>query len=121
MQSFEARKARHLLADFRVVFHRARSQRIEMRVDGKIKLRQARVMADDVELAGFGKLRGEFAERVRGKHVRRINRRNIERGKRVAAPVRARFLKNRFHYKTSRRVLANWSMSAFDLVSVTHH
>ena len=44
------RQHREAITNPRVVFHRARTQRIEMRVDGKIQLRQPRKMAHDFKL-----------------------------------------------------------------------
>ena len=46
----------------RVVLHRARTERIEMRVDRKILLRQAREMPHDLQLGNSGSTRRESAE-----------------------------------------------------------
>jgi len=46
-----------LVAGLRVVFHRARTERVEVRVDGEVELRQPREMAHGVEFADLGQQR----------------------------------------------------------------
>ena len=50
----EAGQARDLLVDPRVVLHRAGAERIEARVDREVQLREAREVADDVDLGDLG-------------------------------------------------------------------
>ena len=56
----QARQGRQPLVPLGVVLHRARAERIEVRVDRHVERRQIRVVPDDVELAqlGQGRRRG---------------------------------------------------------------
>ena len=49
----ESRQHRELVARLRVVLHRARTERIEVRVDGEVELRQLGEVAHHFELADF--------------------------------------------------------------------
>jgi hypothetical protein len=50
----EARKRGDFLVDARVVFHRARAERVEADIDAIVALRQARVVAQRVQFTHFG-------------------------------------------------------------------
>ena len=72
----EARQQRHRVTDTRVVLHRARTQRIEVRVDREVLLRQARVVTDHLQLRYFGQSwRVVTAERRRDAVCWCVNRR----------------------------------------------
>ena len=58
-----------LVAGARVVFHRAGAERIEMRVDRKILLRQAGVVAHRVHLGDFRQQRLSLAPQMGGNIV----------------------------------------------------
>ena len=53
MAAGKRRQQRERIADARVVFHRAGTQRVELRVDGKILLRQTRVVAHHLQFGGL--------------------------------------------------------------------
>ena len=53
MPAEELRQHRELIARARVVFHRARAERIEVRVDREVQLRQAREVAHCLQLRHF--------------------------------------------------------------------
>ncbi len=50
----QPRQGREPLVPLRVVLHRARPERVEVRVDRHVQRREVRVVPDDVELAQFG-------------------------------------------------------------------
>ena len=60
----EPREHRVLVTRLGVVLHRARTQRVEMRVDGEIELRQPREVAHHFELADFRQQRRLLAAQV---------------------------------------------------------
>ena len=62
----EARQHGVLVTGLRVVLHRARSERIEVRVDGEVELREPREVAHDFELAHFRQQRRLLAAQVLG-------------------------------------------------------
>jgi hypothetical protein len=77
------RQHRVLVTGPGVVLHRARAERIEVRVDGEVQLRQAREVTHRLELAHFRQLRGTRAA---------LRRRQVgeRRGARMVRPLIAR-------------------------------
>ena len=57
----QLRQHRVLVTRLRVVLHRARTERVEVRVDGEIELRQAREVAHRLQLRHFGQQRCRLA------------------------------------------------------------
>ena len=71
------RQHRELIARARVVFHRARPERIKVRIDRKVAPRQIRVMAHRVEFGHFRQQRRRRAAQRRGDGVGRGRARGI--------------------------------------------
>ena len=141
MSRQELGQQRGRIAASGVVLHGAGAERIEMRVDGEVQLRQARVVAHGIELADLGQQRraaraaaaagigaAPRAARCRGGHCARAPRPAREyskiRGSRIATlmapiprPQRARAQPS----AAARRARArSVRMSAVVLVSVAH-
>ncbi len=72
----ELRQHRIGVARLGVVLHGARAQRIEMRVDGEVELRQAREMAHHLQFRHFGQCRCTGSAQVR-RYIRRPPRSRI--------------------------------------------
>ena len=68
----EAGQPRHVLVELRVVLHRARAERIEVRVESVVQPRQARVMADYVELGDFRQPGGIAPEMLGRQELARV-------------------------------------------------
>ena len=81
MPGQKARQRRQAVAGPRVVLHRAGAERVEVRVDGKVLLRQARVVAHRLELRHLRQGRAGLAAEPRRqvRHVRPV-RRNLGGG-----------------------------------------
>ncbi len=60
----EARQARHLLVQARVVLHRARAQRIQRQVDGVVLLAQAHIVAHGLWLRQAGQADRILADQI---------------------------------------------------------
>ena len=73
----ELRQHRQAVAGPRVVLHGARAQRVELRVDGEVLLRQPRVVAHRVQLGDLGQQRQVAAQQVGGKVGRARGRRSV--------------------------------------------
>ena len=67
----ELRQHRVLVAGLGVVLHRARAERVEVRVDGEVQLREAREVAHRLELADFRQRRRRGAAQCRGQVLER--------------------------------------------------
>ena len=67
----QARQRREPLVPLRVVLHRARPERIEVRVDRHVQRRQVRVVPDDVELAQLRQRRRRVGQMRRRDQRRR--------------------------------------------------
>ena len=65
MQIGEARHAGEPLVPLRVVLHRARAERIEVRVDGHVERRQIGEVPHDLRLGQLGQGRGRGGQRAR--------------------------------------------------------
>ena len=65
----ELRQHRQRIARARVVLHGARTERVELRVDREVLLRQARVVAHHVELGNLGQRRRILAPQCGGQIV----------------------------------------------------
>ena len=61
----------HLLVDFRVIFHGARPERVETRVDAKVVGRHIVVVAHHGQFVGFGEVERSLAQAVGGDFRRR--------------------------------------------------
>jgi hypothetical protein len=134
MRLGQSHQPRHVLIHARVVLHGARAQRIHAVVHGIVPRRDARVVADDLDLAYFRHIAQVFT-RVIAEQLGRINLRHVERRQLVALLAGRRFLEDqafvladvggRFgdllvqvHSATS---FATASIEAFAVVSVQHH
>ena len=94
MRHREAGRARDLFVEARVVFHRARAERVQARVDRHVQLRQPGEVPDHVDLGHLDFVRDLFApQRRRQERVERLLR-HIERGKLIAAATRLRALED---------------------------
>ena len=80
----ETRQAAQILVDLRVVFHGARTERIQPEVDGVVPLGEARVMAYHIHLADLGKSFDLWAHMVTGEHVLGTRLGNVGVGERVS-------------------------------------
>jgi len=119
--------------DARVVLHRARTERIQARIDAVVPSRDARKVANNLDLAHFGQRGRVLADRV-AKQFLGVDSRNIERREFVRllprrrlledqvfvlADVRSSFLDSVFaHFDTS---CATASICSRVFISVTHH
>src|SRR3989442_10206115 len=72
MDPRDGRKGRELLREFRVEFHRARSERIEPRVDSEVHLREPCEMPDDIMLREI-RDRELLPPDLRGDEVREVD------------------------------------------------
>src|SRR6266496_6280665 len=61
----ETRQASHRFVDLRIVFHGARTERIELALDGEVSLRQTGEMAQHFELAQLRESRDIVAQQRR--------------------------------------------------------
>ncbi len=93
VQPRKTREPGRPLVDLRVVFHRARPERIKLRVDRKVPLREPNEVPKGLGLAHFGersrRFAGELAE-DRG----RVDRGNVEQRERRARASRCSALEN---------------------------
>src|SRR2546426_8047378 len=120
------RSARHVLVELRVVFHGARAERVEVRVDAVVHARETRVVADDVELGDLGQRRRLLAEVAGGKELRHVGLRHVGLGEREGLAPRRGQLEDQLvvgrggHQATAfSRAAAKPSISAFVRFSVT--
>ncbi len=90
--SQEARQHRERIAGPRVVFHRAGAERVEVRVDAEVELREPRVMPDRLQLRHLGQRRRLPAPECLG-HVGGLGCRILRRR---AAPRAREFEDQRF-------------------------
>src|SRR5687767_2894397 len=89
MEPREAREPRGPLVDFGVVFHRARPERIKLRVDAEVPLREPEEMPESLWLAHLRQTGGRFA-REWAEERRGVDGRHVEGRKgRTRAPRRA--------------------------------
>src|SRR5205823_7558874 len=104
------------LVDARVVFHRARAERIEAVVDAEIAGRELGEVTDELELRNFGKPRRLGAPQLLG-HLGGRKARVPRNGRRP--PARLRALVDELHRATSASTSASRSMSPGVRCSVT--
>ena len=64
MTAEELRQHRELITGARVVLHRARPERVEMRVDGEVQLRQAREVTHRLQLGHFRQRRPAYDDGI---------------------------------------------------------
>jgi len=64
------RQHRQRIARARVVLHRARTERIELRIDREVFLRQPRVVAHHVEFGNLGQAGCSFASQLDGQIIK---------------------------------------------------
>ncbi len=82
----EARQHRERIAGPRVVLHRARTERVEVRVDGEIELRKPRVVTHRLQLRDLGQRRRRRRRNAAGTSASAPTRRELRR--RAAAGTR---------------------------------
>jgi hypothetical protein len=87
MPAEKLREHRELIARARVVFHRARAERIEVRVDREVQLRQTREVAHGLQLRDFGQRSALLAAEFLG-HFRRGGLRILAGGAATGAGMR---------------------------------
>ena len=89
VQPREAGHARHVLVDLRVVLHRARAERVEVRVEPVVHARQPRVVAHHVELRDLRQRGRGAAQELLGQQLGHRPARHVTLGQREAhAPGR---------------------------------
>ena len=105
VQRREARQRRDALVDLRVVLHRARAERVEVRVDREVQLREAHEVAHQLELARPPAAAAAplAAQRLREQRRPRSTLRHVERRQASRARPGARALEDRLR----RRQLAS--------------
>ena len=111
----KARQAGDLLRDFRVVFHRARAQRIKARLDAKVFARERIKVSADVQLAHFRQCRRGFSHEF-GVDIASHGHVLLDHARATSASNG--FFEDQFHSDTS-SVCANRSISRLVRFSVT--
>ena len=92
MRKSKARRPRELLVQPRIVFHGARSERIQAGVDRDIQLRQAREVPDDVDFGDFDFIGDLIARQILRKQIGFL--RNVERRQTITATSALRMLED---------------------------
>ena len=117
MQMREAGQGDEPLVDARVVFHGARAERVEARVDSEVARRQFGEVAEDLRLGELGQARRLGAAQL----LRQVDTRQaVVAGRFAAATSRLRLLEDQLHAATSAKTSAKRSTSAGVRFSVTH-
>src|SRR5262245_9970059 len=126
MQAREAGQACHVLVDLRVVLHGARAQRVEVRVDAVVHPREARVVANHVELGHLRQGRRITTQVLLGQKLVDVRLRHVGSGQRERLAPRRGELEDQLvvgagaHQATAfSRAAAKASISAFVRFSVT--